>query len=283
MPVEEAEAGFVWTAEDVRLDLEETGLPEARAARLALAVCSAALASCATQRVSIDDDDIGGVVTGPDGPEAGVWVIAETADLPTPFVRIVVTDDAGRYVLRVSASVPMSRASSPSRRRAGGTPPVRSRSDSSSGASELVVSAYGTRCAICRLRHAELLDAWHTLSDRDERGRPEVPNGLSLCKLQHAACDNDVLGVDPPPTWSTCVALSDSQPSRDFSRDSRKRRGSGRALRAASQRPEREYLEGRFARFPAARAGSSPLRRAPPARARRLVSLALPHDAMRPG
>src|SRR2546425_3095570 len=51
------------------------------------------------QAVRIDADDIGGVVTGPNGPEAGVWVIAETTDLPTRFVRIVVTDDQGRYLL----------------------------------------------------------------------------------------------------------------------------------------------------------------------------------------
>src|SRR5262245_43544612 len=49
--------------------------------------------------VPIDPDDIGGVVTSAKGPEAGVWVIAETTDTPTKFVRIVVTDDQGRYVL----------------------------------------------------------------------------------------------------------------------------------------------------------------------------------------
>ena len=49
--------------------------------------------------VSIDSNDIGGVVTGPNGPEAGVWVIAETTDLPTRFAKIVVTDDQGRYVV----------------------------------------------------------------------------------------------------------------------------------------------------------------------------------------
>src|SRR3982751_965013 len=49
--------------------------------------------------ISIDADDIGGVVTGPDGPEAGVWVIAETTDLGTKFAKMVVTDDQGRYVL----------------------------------------------------------------------------------------------------------------------------------------------------------------------------------------
>ena len=43
----------------------------------------------AAQAVRIDEDGIGGVVSGPHGPEAGVWVIAETSDLPTRFVRIV--------------------------------------------------------------------------------------------------------------------------------------------------------------------------------------------------
>ncbi len=49
--------------------------------------------------IVIDGDDIGGVVSGPDGPEAGVWVIAETTDLPTRFSRTVVTDDQGGYVI----------------------------------------------------------------------------------------------------------------------------------------------------------------------------------------
>ena len=49
--------------------------------------------------VAIDNDDIGGVVTGPRGPEAGVWVIAETTDLPTRYTKSVVTDDQGRYVI----------------------------------------------------------------------------------------------------------------------------------------------------------------------------------------
>jgi hypothetical protein len=53
----------------------------------------------ATGPVAVDNDDIGGVVTSPRGPEAGVWVIAETTDLPTKFNRTVVTDDQGRYVV----------------------------------------------------------------------------------------------------------------------------------------------------------------------------------------
>src|SRR5438477_7555503 len=53
----------------------------------------------APQAVAIDNDDIGGVVTGPRGPEAGVWVIAETKETPTRLIKSVVTDDRGRYVL----------------------------------------------------------------------------------------------------------------------------------------------------------------------------------------
>jgi hypothetical protein len=51
------------------------------------------------QAPAIDSDDIGGVVTSASGPEAGVWVIAETEDFQTRFAKIVVTDDAGRYVV----------------------------------------------------------------------------------------------------------------------------------------------------------------------------------------
>lgn len=53
----------------------------------------------AAAAVSIGDDDLGGVVASRNGPEAGVWVIAETTDLPTKFAKIVVTDDQGRYVM----------------------------------------------------------------------------------------------------------------------------------------------------------------------------------------
>ncbi|MGD0906760.1 MAG: carboxypeptidase-like regulatory domain-containing protein [Candidatus Acidiferrales bacterium] len=53
----------------------------------------------AADQVSINPDNIGGVVTSSKGPEAGVWVIAETTELPTKFRKIVVTDDRGRFLL----------------------------------------------------------------------------------------------------------------------------------------------------------------------------------------
>jgi putative restriction endonuclease len=57
-----------------------------------------------------------------------------------------------------------------------------------------VLRAYERACAICRLKHADLLDAAHILSDA-EGGQPVVPNGLSLCKIHHAAFDRGILGV----------------------------------------------------------------------------------------
>src|SRR5438094_6635937 len=51
------------------------------------------------QAISIGNDDIGGVVASTKGPEAGVWVIAETTDLPTKLAKIVATDDSGRYLV----------------------------------------------------------------------------------------------------------------------------------------------------------------------------------------
>lgn len=61
----------------------------------------------------------------------------------------------------------------------------------------LVLGAYREQCAMCRLKHEPLLDAAHILADRHERGRPEIPNGLSLCKIHHTAYDVGILGVDP--------------------------------------------------------------------------------------
>src|SRR3979411_1772748 len=66
---------------------------------LALGVAPTSVSAQQAAVVSIGATDIGGVVRGPNGPEAGVWVIAETTDLPTKMSKTVVTDDQGRYVI----------------------------------------------------------------------------------------------------------------------------------------------------------------------------------------
>jgi putative restriction endonuclease len=60
-----------------------------------------------------------------------------------------------------------------------------------------VLEAYRSQCAFCRLRHAELLDAAHIIPDNDLGGEPVVNNGLSLCKIHHAAYDRHFIGVTP--------------------------------------------------------------------------------------
>jgi putative restriction endonuclease len=62
---------------------------------------------------------------------------------------------------------------------------------------ERVLKAYQEQCAICRLKHQELLEAAHILPDNDPRGEPIVSNGLALCNLHHAAYDRNILGVTP--------------------------------------------------------------------------------------
>jgi putative restriction endonuclease len=61
----------------------------------------------------------------------------------------------------------------------------------------MVLNAYRNQCAICRLRHVELLDAAHILRDRHPRGVAAVPNGLGLCKIHHSAFDENIIGIDP--------------------------------------------------------------------------------------
>ncbi len=62
---------------------------------------------------------------------------------------------------------------------------------------EFVLNAYDRQCAVCRLQHPELLDAAHIIPDTEEKGLPIVPNGLSLCKIHHAAYDQHILGISP--------------------------------------------------------------------------------------
>lgn len=62
---------------------------------------------------------------------------------------------------------------------------------------ERVLKAYHEQCAFCRLKHLELLDAAHIVPDTDPQGEPIIQNGISLCKLHHAAFDSNIVGVRP--------------------------------------------------------------------------------------
>lgn len=62
---------------------------------------------------------------------------------------------------------------------------------------ERVLKAYRTHCAMCHLKHRELLDAAHIIADADPDGLPRTSNGLALCKIHHAAFDKGILAVRP--------------------------------------------------------------------------------------
>lgn len=65
------------------------------------------------------------------------------------------------------------------------------------GFRERVLHAYRSQCALCKLKHLELLDAAHIIPDGEPESRPTVDNGLALCKLHHAAFDSFIIGITP--------------------------------------------------------------------------------------
>jgi putative restriction endonuclease len=117
----------------------------------------------------------------------------------------------------------------------------------------LVLSAYRRQCSMCRLRHTPLLDAAHILPDRDERGTPEIPNGLSLCKIHHGAYDVGILGVAPDDTIHIRADVLEEHDGPMLLHGLQEIHGNRiQTPRRAEHLPNREYLAERFARFEAA-------------------------------
>jgi putative restriction endonuclease len=113
-----------------------------------------------------------------------------------------------------------------------------------------VLSAYNKKCAVCTLKYPELLDAAHIISDSDERGLPVVTNGMAMCKIHHAAYDQDFLGVSPDYVVHINERLLADRdgPMLQFGLQAM----NGKALELPSRRddrPDRDYLAERFARF----------------------------------
>ncbi len=118
---------------------------------------------------------------------------------------------------------------------------------------QLVVIAYGESCAVCRLHHAELLDAAHILEDRDERGRPEVPNGLALCGVHHGAYDANIMGIAPDQRIHIRRDILNEVDGPMLRHGLQEMHGSLiRVPKRVELQPRGEYLEERFARFRAA-------------------------------
>jgi putative restriction endonuclease len=116
-----------------------------------------------------------------------------------------------------------------------------------------VIAAYREQCAMCRLRHVALLEAAHILPDRDVRSLPEVPNGLSLCRIHHGAYDVGILGIDPDYKIHLRADILDEIDGPMLRHGLQEIHGSSLAVpRREKDRPNKEFLAERFDRFRAA-------------------------------
>jgi putative restriction endonuclease len=123
------------------------------------------------------------------------------------------------------------------------------------GFRERVLNAYKQQCALCRLRHAELLDAAHIIPDGEPGGEPVVNNGLALCKLHHAAFDEYFLGISPDYVITIRKEILEEEDGPMLTHGLQGLNGS-RVLLPRSRRlyPSRDRLEVRWDRFVRARA-----------------------------
>ena len=113
-----------------------------------------------------------------------------------------------------------------------------------------VIEAYRTHCAFCRLRHQELLDAAHITADAEASGEPVVSNGLSLCKLHHAAFDRHFLTVRPDYTIEVRQSILDEEDGPMLLHGLKGMHDRPIYLpREVSLQPDRERVEVRYAAF----------------------------------
>jgi putative restriction endonuclease len=116
-----------------------------------------------------------------------------------------------------------------------------------------VITAYQEICAVCRLRQRALLDAAHIIRDSAEEGRPVISNGLSLCKLHHAAFDVNIVGIRPDLVVELRRAVLEEHDGPMLVHGLQGFQGGVLHVpRKAEWRPNREALEKRYEEFRAA-------------------------------
>jgi putative restriction endonuclease len=129
------------------------------------------------------------------GKYMGVWPVFIVGDNPSSLTFQVAVDDQ-MYASIFNQSGREEEVAEDIGRRQYITATVKRRLHQQ-GFRERVLEAYRQQCALCRLRHSELLDAAHIIPDGEPGGDPIVVNGISLCKLHHAAYDRFFIGIDP--------------------------------------------------------------------------------------
>jgi putative restriction endonuclease len=188
-----------------------------------------------------------GVVTG---QYLAVWPVFIVGDDPSRLTFTVAADDVAaitRGVGRFAAAA--HDIGETEGRRAYITASVRVRLHQR-GFRERVLRAYQNQCALCRLRHRELLDAAHIVGDGEERGEPLVTNGLSLCKIHHAAFDHLLIGIKPDYTVEVNPAILLESDGPMLKHGLQGVHNSKLVLpRALHDRPDPERLKERYERF----------------------------------
>jgi putative restriction endonuclease len=115
---------------------------------------------------------------------------------------------------------------------------------------EQVLHAYSSSCAVCRLRHPELLDAAHIVGDAEDGGDPVVTNGMALCKIHHAAFDRNFLGITPKHEVRINQRLLDEVDGPMLKHGLQEMHGTTISVpRSRAAKPDPERLERRYAKF----------------------------------
>lgn len=184
-----------------------------------------------------------------------IWFVGQFPGMYTPLAPVFVSaDDPVRRVVELQAGLPVADlipdgepASADVRRYATREASVRLHQPRFR---HEVMRAYAGRCAICRLREADLLQAAHILGDRHALGQPVVVNGIALCAIHHLAYDRNLMGIDPDGVVHIAHRLLEEVDGPMLREGLQGFHGRGIVLpRRAAQRPDPQRLEIRFGEF----------------------------------
>ena len=185
------------------------------------------------------------------GKYAGAWPVFVVEDHPSQLTFRVAVDEVATGTLKTftATGVPNQEQLEVHFRRAYATRNFRQRLHQSSFR-ERVLRAYRNQCALCRLRHRELLDAAHIVPDTAPEGDPLVSNGVSLCKLHHAAFDRFFVGIRDDYTVEVRADILNETDGPMLLHGLQKLHGTRIIVpRPTELRPKREFLQWRYEQF----------------------------------
>lgn len=181
------------------------------------------------------------------GRYLATWPVFIVDDAPQRLAFTVAVDDPAHLSLGDPSRMEVAESSAP--RREYVTTLARRRLHQQAFR-ERVLLAYRHQCALCRLRHDELLDAAHIIPDAEDEGEPFVNNGLALCRLHHSAFDRFFIGVRPDYVVEVRADLLAEEDGPTLKHAIQGVHGKRISVpRRAPDRPSEELLANRYERF----------------------------------